>query len=493
MIKIAIIGGGPSGVSMCIELKNKLANSGQKVEILVFEKNAHVGHGLPYAEKEASHILNLPKQTMEPVSGETDQFVSWLDNNNLNPESSFPSRYLFGQYLEYRAINAQLEAEHQGITIRYLINNNVLELKQTPNGLFCVMGPRGNYDVHHVILCLGHMPSTSYKELIGHPGYIHSLAEHKQDKLFDANESVLILGSRLTAIDTALKLKQKKHKGKLTMISRSGLLPAVLGREVPTYSLKHITMDAINRIIKTKELRLQDLINLFTKELKESGAISHLDALPKSIQDISPLEWIENEIREAERGARLWQQILFALYPLTPQIWPMLHSQDRALFLQQYYSLFITYLAAFPLDNAYKIQELLASNQLEVQGGLNELKFENGQFEAHCQDGTIHRAPWVINSTGCSYDATTLPLLNGMLDDGLITKHPLGGIRVDKETMQVFNQEMKKNSSMYAVGEVTKGDCFLTTDLGCVTSQTKKIASILVSKISHSRATILNN
>jgi uncharacterized NAD(P)/FAD-binding protein YdhS len=40
--------------------------------------------------------------------------------------------------------------------------------------------------------------------------YIHTPAETAIEQLFDENESILILGSRLTAIDVALKLKNKK-------------------------------------------------------------------------------------------------------------------------------------------------------------------------------------------------------------------------------------------------------------------------------------------
>lgn len=493
MIKIAIIGGGPAGVSMCLALKEQLTNINSNVEILVFEKNAHIGHGLPYSENEPSFILNLPKQIMEPVSGETNQFVSWLDNNNLNSESSFPTRYSFGKYLEHRAINAQLEAERQGVSIKYLIKTTVLELKKMPNGLFYIVSSQRNYDVHHVILCIGHMPPTNYKEFIGYPGYIHNPLEYQQNKLVGENDSVIILGSRLTAIDAALKLKRKNHKGMLTMVSRSGLLPTVLGKEVPAYSLKHLTMDAINKVANTHGLTLLDLMGLFIKELEELGSIGHLSSFPKSIKDISPLKWLENEIDEAERGARVWQQLLFSIYPLTPEIWPKVRSEDKSLFLEKYYSLFINYLAAFPLDNAYKIKELLDSKQLEIQGGLSELKYEHGQFKAHCDDGRVYNSNWVINATGCSYDATTLPLLKNMLDEGLISKHPLGGIRIDRATMTVINTEMEINPSLFAVGEITKGDCFLTTDLGCVTAQTKTIASLLKNKLIRVKTTVLND
>ncbi|KTC87683.1 FAD/NAD(P)-binding protein [Legionella drozanskii] len=483
MIKIAIIGGGPASVSLCIELKNQLADLNIGIEILVFEKNSHIGHGLPYGGQEESYLLNLPKEIMEPVSGESNQFVQWLIEHDLNDESQFPSRYLFGQYLEYRAIRAQIEAESQGLTIQYLINHEVLDVKATDEGTFQVISSREDYDVHYVVLSPGHMPSTAFAELNGQKGYVHNPIESQYFKVIDQDEPVTIIGSRLTAIDVALKLKRMNHRGKLTMMSRSGLLPTVLGKTIPPYSLKYMTLEGLTKKANGSSLNLKDLNQLFWQELEELGDIGHLKAFPKSAHDISALDWITHEINEAEEGARPWQQFLFALYPLTPHLWTLLNCRDQTLFMAEFYSLFITYLAAFPLENAYKIKELLRQQQLTVLGGLKEISLENSQFLAHCQNGQTIKSNWLINATGPSYEASTLPLLQKMLESGLIAQHPLGGIQIEKETLKVVNNQRQTMNHLYVVGELTKGSFFLTTDLGCVTAQTRKIASRLADEL----------
>jgi uncharacterized NAD(P)/FAD-binding protein YdhS len=175
--------------------------------------------------------------------------------------------------------------------------------------------------------------------------------------------------------------------------------------------------------------------------------------------------------------------LLFALYPLTPAIWQLLNNEDQVLFMKQHYGLFITYLAAFPLDNAYKIKELLNTNQLEVLSGITTLDFEDNQFKVAYQDGQIIQSNWLINATGFGYNASAVLALKTLLFERLLSEHPLGGIKVDRHTLQTLDVEGKVNSHVYAVGELTKGDYFLTTDLGCVTAQTKRVAVSLAKQI----------
>ena len=74
-------------------------------------------------------------------------------------------------------------------------------------------------------------------------------------------------------------------------------------------------------------------------------------------------------------------------------------------------------------------------------------------------------------------------LLKKMIRRALISKHPLGGIKVDNQTFQVIGKDAKTNPNLFAIGELTKGECFLTTDLNITTVQAKKVTSIIVSHL----------
>jgi uncharacterized NAD(P)/FAD-binding protein YdhS len=480
MVRIAIIGGGPASVSLCLELKKSLQGSLKSIEILVFEKNSRIGPGLPYAKKENSHLLNLPKQTMEPLSGEKDYFVQWLKQQGLDTESTFPPRYLFGEYLEHRAIIAQLEAEHEGLSIQYLVNNEVSSIKQLDQTAFQIHAVQGSYTVDYVILGTGHMPSTLYREWIGHPKYIHNPLVSGIFKDIDPDESITLIGSRLTAIDAALKLKRMGHRGRLTMVSRSGLLPTVLSKAIGSYSLKYLTLDGVTKKAGTEQLSLNDFALLFFKELSSLDSQSHLNKFPKSSREINALDWITNEINEAEDGNRSWQEFLFALYPLTPQFWSMLNAHDQSLFMEQWYGLFITYLAAFPLENAHRVKSLLTTGELSVFGGFQRIEKADGCFLVYCEDQPIIRSDWLINTTGPGYDITSLPLFKCMLDSGIVIAHPLGGLYAEQDTLRVLHANGTSQRRLFALGELTKGINFLTTDLGCVTAHARTISGKIV-------------
>ncbi|WP_083852293.1 FAD/NAD(P)-binding protein [Legionella tunisiensis] len=443
-----------------------------------------MGHGLPYDAVEDDYILNLPKATMEPLPGQSNQFATWLSEKFPETNStSFPPRHYFGQYLEEMAIRTQLEAESEGLTINYLTDNEVTDIVEEKEGVFHITAARGNYHVNKVILAPGHMPSTAFSELIGKKGYIHNPWERGAFKHLPLDEPVTIIGSRLTAIDVALKLKHMNPNCKLTMVSRSGLLPTVLGKEMLPHTLNHLTLEAIceRSDFGQQPLSLDEIGLLFWKEIDAiKGRLGHLGAFPKSAKDISAIDWITNEINEAEQGSRAWQEVLFALYPLTPDIWPMIRREDQERFIKAHYSLFITYLAAFPLENAHKIKAMLASGQLKVQGGLSDISSEADHFIVRFENGEHFTSNTVINATGPGYDASKLPFLTNLFRQGYLVKNPLGGIQVDKDTLHIINAMGNNNPHFYAIGELTKGIYFLTTDFGRVTVQAEKIVKTLI-------------
>ena len=156
---------------------------------------------------------------------------------------------------------------------------------------------------------------------------------------------------------------------------------------------------------------------------------------------------------------------------------------DQQKFLKEYNSLFITYLAAFPLDNAYKIKSLLTSGQLEIFGGLNRVFYDNSQYKIHLEDGNTINTNYLFNATGPGYDPANVPLYKKMLDQKIISKHPFGGIEVKTDTLQIIDNNGIAHQNIFAIGEMTKGACFLTTDLSRVTAQGARVVSYIINKL----------
>jgi uncharacterized NAD(P)/FAD-binding protein YdhS len=485
MNTIAIIGGGPAAVSFCMQFVEhfKSQHLTQPIEIIVFEKNTTIGVGLPYSSPSDSYLLNLPKEIMEPIYGNNGNFSHWLQSvRGANQDTQFPPRHYFGKYLECLADKVKREAASFKISINYLTKNEVFDIQEIGANRFEIKAIGGKYISNYIILCTGHMPSSTYRELMGKQGYRHYPWDNDAYKNLNRCDDVGIIGSRLTAIDIACQLHQMKHQGKIFMVSRSGLLPTVLAKKIPHYALKYLTLDTVSSLTNSgsKHLQLDTLFQLFWKEISEAmGKPYSFDLIPKSYKDISPLDWLNYEITQAETGHKPWQQVLFALYPNVSTIWPMLSLADQKLFFEKYDSLYMTYLAAFPLENAYKIQELIKSSQLEVHGGLATIEHGMGHF-AMKTEGQIITTKHLFNATGLGYNPTLLPLYNNMMKRGLICKHPLGGIAVDSQSLHVFDQAKKLNTRIFALGELTRGSCLATTDLGRVAVQANKISACLI-------------
>ena len=496
--KIAIVGGGPAAISLCMQLLQEceLHLVRGNIEISVFEKGNEIGPGLPYASKEETYILNLPKDVMEPLFGQTRQFSAWLKTMpNYPRNTNFPPRYYFGLYLKHLATQIQDEAESLGIKITYLTNNEIISIQKDSHGQFQLESKEGKYKADYVALCTGHMASSAYSKLIGKSGYQHNPWADDTYTNLDPNEDVGVIGTRLTAIDVTCKLFSKQHKGKITLYSRSGLLPSALAKKVPPYPLQYLTLNNLSSLTRLglQPLKLDILLDLFWKEISAAEKSNHtFESIVKTDKDITPVAWLTREIKAAEAGPRPWQQVLFSLYPIIPSIWDLMNIADQRLFLEKYYSTYMSYLAVLPLDNAHKIKSYLESGQLKIQGGLSDIEHDDKKFSLWFTNGEKVATTQLINATGPSYDPTPIPLCRKMFVQGIASAHPLGGINVNPQTLQVVDIRGNLHAGLFAIGELTHGVTLARNEITTISFQARQVATSISHRLftsldSHSR------
>ena len=104
--RIAIIGGGPSGLFMY----KRLIESNQEFEITIFEKKQKLGIGMPYGDKGANleHITNVSENEIPTLVTSIEGWSKTLtpeylnkfniDPNHFNEYKVLP-RLFFGEYL----------------------------------------------------------------------------------------------------------------------------------------------------------------------------------------------------------------------------------------------------------------------------------------------------------------------------------------------------------------------------------------------------------
>jgi uncharacterized NAD(P)/FAD-binding protein YdhS len=143
-----------------------------------------------------------------------------------------------------------------------------------PNGTSgYTVGTKGRRDEHdYVILCAGGSVLSDPFNLAGFEGYIpNPYPTRERLREIPPDASVGILGSGLTAVDVAVSLKERGHRGPVRMYSRSGVLPLVR-RPGPDWTAKHLTLDRILAMTTPADgLRFADLERLFDQEVQAWG------------------------------------------------------------------------------------------------------------------------------------------------------------------------------------------------------------------------------
>jgi len=252
-IRVAILGGGPSGLFMY----KRLVEAGQtNLTVDIYERKQLLGAGMPYSRDGAcdEHITNVSGNEIPDLVTSVEDWLKTQDRDTLNrfhvhPESfndyKVLPRLLFGRYLSDQFTLLQQQAKERGILTTVHYSTEVVDIIDAPDKeTVSVVTSKGDtFGFDKVIVCTGHNWPKRQEGKV--PGYFDS--PYPPAKLaFKANHPVAIKGSSLTAIDALRTLARNNGEFKrsadgkvsfelaadspdfeMVMHSRNGLLPAV--------------------------------------------------------------------------------------------------------------------------------------------------------------------------------------------------------------------------------------------------------------------------
>jgi uncharacterized NAD(P)/FAD-binding protein YdhS len=488
LIKIAIVGGGPAGVSLCLQLTQALnaLKSKAKISIILFEKSTDIGFGLPYASPEEAFCVNLSKEYMALKPEEYHHFSAWLTQKYNMESTMFPPRHYFGQYARERLFNIQ---NAQELEIVRCTEHEVFDILAVNHNQYQIhtwhKNNKVNYRVNYVILATGHIPSTVYSHLRHFPECQSNPWNMLAYQNLSSHYHVGIIGTRLTAIDVALKLNQQKHQGKITMISRLGLLSSVRGTH-PVPNIRYLTPKNIQNLLHycNSLTLLPSLMSLFEQEIApylpqglDFWSTVHL------IKTMNPAQRICYEIRQAELHNTAWQSVLSCFYQIIFRLWPQLHPTQQSHFLESQTSLMLTFLCSFPLDKAYIIQSMMHTQQLSIHSGLMDIKKTAHHFSLQLEQGKSIQCDYLILAVGSGNNPENQSLFANMLKRGLIIKHALGGLCIDSNTYRICTEHQIEPPQIFALGELVSGVCFKMIEVGQVVEQARVITNQIVEQL----------
>jgi len=249
--KIAIIGGGPSGLFMYKRLTESEAID---FEIDIFERKDYLGAGMPYSAEGANveHITNVSDNEIPIIFNSIEDWVKIapkeilkkfdINEEKFNEYKVLP-RLFFGEYLSAQFNLLKDAAVKKGIKTNIHLGCIVEDIIDLPedNKVAVVIQNHDKVRFDQVIICTGHNWPKKYE---GHiPNYFDSPYPPKKIAL-KLDHAVGIMGSSLTAIDALRTLARQNgsfedngdgtysyqltSEGfKIVMHSRSGLLPAI--------------------------------------------------------------------------------------------------------------------------------------------------------------------------------------------------------------------------------------------------------------------------
>ncbi|MDM8173759.1 hypothetical protein QT327_05180, partial [Olivibacter sp. 47] len=240
-----------------------------------------------------------------------------------------------------------------------------------------------------------------------------------------------------------------------------GLLPGVQSASEKPFQRKVLTLSTIKTLIREnrRSLRVKDLIRLFRSEV-EGYLERKLDWATEERVNKNHLQLLEEDIRQAMNGDSLFQNILYSLREETYAIWKLLPVDQKILFVKWIKPYFDINRHAVPMENGIKIMNLLKSNQLEVIGNSEDIKWKGNKFVLKTEDGQVYKADFVINASGPAsviHKMEDQKLLQALLSKKYIQEYGAGGLIVDLNTLRVKDVSSEERTPFYALGHLITG------------------------------------
>ena len=325
---VAVVGGGFSGVMTAVHLLRRCPPA---TSILLIERGRKLGRGLAFGTATSGHLLNVPAKNMSALADDPGHFLEWLQRQK-NPEISpnaFVSRQWYGEYVDDLLAEQLREPDSPSL---HCACDEVVTIAQQQETLRLTMADASHINARFVVLAVGNFPPPDplpLRQLSSRRYARYAWSPEALDGIADS-ESILLIGSGLTAIDQVVTLEARGFKDRIYMLSRRGLLPAVHMHE-PAWPTE------------------------WTKDL------------PASVRQL--VFEVRDQIRLAASRQVSWRPVIDSLRPATQRIWKSLDTAERKRFLRHVRCFWEVHRHRVAPDVGRRMDELRQSGRLIVQAG----------------------------------------------------------------------------------------------------------------------------
>jgi uncharacterized NAD(P)/FAD-binding protein YdhS len=218
--RVAIVGGGASGTLTALNLLRA-----SDAQVTVYERSGSLGYGIAYSTTDARHLLNVRASNMSAFPDAPGDLVEWAADEGiaLAPTDFLPRRD-YARYLQARLADATVAA---GERLR-VVAAAVDDVERIAGG-FRVEADGAVEEYDAVVLAYGNAaPSTltvAGQPLPAAPWHVADPWDLDWIETLAPDATVVLVGTGLTAVDTAITLLDDAPERRVVMVSRHGLLP----------------------------------------------------------------------------------------------------------------------------------------------------------------------------------------------------------------------------------------------------------------------------
>lgn len=440
---VAVIGAGFSGLLTSLNL----LRFSPDIEVRLIERRGVFGRGQAYATGNPRHLLNVRLNNMSAYPDQPHHLAQWLAGQpGWESSDDFITRQSYGAYLSDLLKNTTDRPVDQNRLS--LIKGTVLGLSPYDKGWRVELDHERMIEAEAVVLALGNLspqlPTPLSPDMASSGRFIND-PWSALTAVPPSAENLLLIGSSLTMVDTALSLRQPGRR--FSALSRRGLLPRShgAGQMAPA---RHVFSGSPLSVLR-----------------QVRALVANEDWRP-----------IVDDLRYSAR--RLWAS------------WDM---AQRGRFLRHGRSFWDNHRHRLAPAVAREITSLLASEELSVEAGrILGLQRLGDQIEVEIRLRGSHipiRRTYdaVINCSGPQENVARSPepLLRQMLGQGLIIPAPLGlGLAID-ERGRLKDQRDIAHPHLFAIGPLTRSLFWEATAVPDLREQAVILAQNLLESLEH--------
>ena len=436
---IAIAGGGASGVL----LAHALVRAGARVTIV--EPRATLGAGLAYSTPCPLHLLNAPAGRMSGFADDPDHFLRWLAARGEAAEpNAFVARTRYGAYLASIAC----EVEHLGGERFRHVRSRAIDAAPRAGAVSVRTADGATLEADALVIAVGNAKPAPWPlvpdDVRSGPSFFDSAWHDDATTPAGPDESVVLLGTGLTAVDAVLGLRSSGHRGPIVMVSRRGLLP--------------------------HEHR-------------------QLDRPPANAPFATSLgEVIAGVRRSRSSNESDWRSIIDGLRREINERWEALDLAEQRRFVRHVLPYWNVHRHRMAPEAAKTIALLLAGGTLRmIAGRTQRLEAIAGGIRVPIavrggDETIVVDAQRVINCSGPEHDvsARTNPLLRSLLAAGALVPNPLRiGARIGRDGA-LIGADGTPSAQLFALGPVRYGTLIETTAIPEIREQVADLAPRLL-------------